>query len=85
MYPGWKSWGGEFGIYSNNGKKTSKIEPLFNRMIAFDTMIIVFMDFIILLIFQKIKHENHSFYIIIQEKNDLKNKQRYLNLTVHYG
>ena len=37
--PGWKkSWGGEFGIYSNNGKKCmKKIEPLFNRMIAFDT------------------------------------------------
>ena len=37
--PGWKkSWGGEFGIYSDNGKKCiKKIEPLFNRMIAFDT------------------------------------------------
>ncbi len=37
--PGWeKSWGGEFGIYSNNGKKcVKKIQPLFNRMVAFDT------------------------------------------------
>ncbi|MDC0914959.1 2OG-Fe(II) oxygenase [Candidatus Pelagibacter sp.] len=37
--PGWKkSWGGEFGIYSNDGKKcVKKIEPLFNRLIAFDT------------------------------------------------
>lgn len=37
--PGWKkSWGGEFGIYSKNGKKcVKKIEPLFNRLIAFDT------------------------------------------------
>lgn len=37
--PGWKkSWGGEFGIYSNNGTKcVKKIEPLFNRLIAFDT------------------------------------------------
>ena len=37
--PGWKkSWGGEFGIYSNNGKKcVKKIEPIFNRMVAFDT------------------------------------------------
>ncbi len=37
--PGWKkNWGGEFGIYSNNGKKCiKKIAPLFNRIIAFDT------------------------------------------------
>ena len=37
--PGWeKSWGGEFGIYSNDGKKcVKKVEPLFNRLIAFDT------------------------------------------------
>ena len=33
-----KSWGGEFGIYSNNGKKClKKVEPIFNRLIAFDT------------------------------------------------
>jgi len=37
--PGWKrSWGGEFGIYSDGGKKCEKkIEPIFNRLIAFDT------------------------------------------------
>lgn len=36
---GWKSeWGGEFGIYSNNGKKVfKKIPPIFNRLVAFDT------------------------------------------------
>ena len=34
----WKKWGGEFGIYSNNGKKViKKIPPIFNRLIAFDT------------------------------------------------
>ena len=32
------TWGGEFGIYSNNGKKClKKIDPIFNRLIAFDT------------------------------------------------
>ncbi len=37
--PNWKeSWGGEFGIYSNNGKRcVKKIEPIFNRLVAFDT------------------------------------------------
>ncbi len=36
---GWKnSWGGEFGIYSRNGKNCiKKISPIFNRLIAFDT------------------------------------------------
>ena len=36
---GWKkNWGGEFGIYSNNGKKiVKKIPPIFNRLVAFDT------------------------------------------------
>ena len=35
----WKdSWGGEFGIYENKGKKcVKKIPPLFNRFLAFDT------------------------------------------------
>jgi len=37
--PGWKkNWGGEFGVYSNNGKTClKKIEPLFNRLVVFDT------------------------------------------------
>lgn len=36
---GWKkSWGGEFGLYSNDGNKLVKsISPLFNRCIIFDT------------------------------------------------
>jgi Rps23 Pro-64 3,4-dihydroxylase Tpa1-like proline 4-hydroxylase len=36
---GWKkNWGGEFGLYSKNGKKClKKISPIFNRLIAFDT------------------------------------------------
>lgn len=35
----WKSnWGGELGLYSSNGKKClKKVEPLFNRIIIFDT------------------------------------------------
>ena len=37
--PNWKkNWGGEFGIYSNRGERcVKKIEPIFNRLIAFDT------------------------------------------------
>ena len=37
--PKWKKkWGGEFGIYSNNGKNcVKKIDPIFNRLVAFDT------------------------------------------------
>lgn len=36
---GWKkAWGGEFGIYDKNGNKClKKIEPIFNRLLAFDT------------------------------------------------
>lgn len=39
LNPGWeKSWGGEFGLYDNTGRNCIKeVEPLFNRMIAFDT------------------------------------------------
>ena len=35
----WKpSWGGEFGLYDNQGKRClKKIEPIFNRLIVFDT------------------------------------------------
>ena len=85
--PGWKkSWGGEFEFILITEKNASKrFEPLFNRMIAFDTHDYSFHGLPNPINFPKIKHENHSFYIIIQEKNDLKNKQRYLNLTVHYG
>lgn len=32
------SWGGEFGLYDNKGKKCiKKIEPIFNRLVVFDT------------------------------------------------
>lgn len=32
------SWGGEFGLYDSKGKKCiKKIEPIFNRLIVFDT------------------------------------------------
>lgn len=36
---GWeRSWGGEFGIYSNDGEKLEKsVAPLFNRCVIFDT------------------------------------------------
>ena len=36
---GWKkNWGGEFGLYSKDGKKClKKIAPVFNRFVAFDT------------------------------------------------
>lgn len=39
LNPGWeKSWGGEFGLYDKTGQNCLKeVEPLFNRMIAFDT------------------------------------------------
>jgi hypothetical protein len=39
LNPGWKnSWGGEFGIYNNDGKKLiKKIKPLFNRLVVFDS------------------------------------------------
>lgn len=39
LNPGWqKGWGGEFGLYDNKGEKLiKKIEPIHNRLIAFDT------------------------------------------------
>jgi len=39
LNPGWKeSWGGEFGIYNNNGTKLiKKVPPLFNRLVVFDS------------------------------------------------
>jgi hypothetical protein len=39
LNPNWKkSWGGEFGIYNNNGTKlVKKVEPLFNRLVVFDS------------------------------------------------
>ena len=39
LTPGWKpDWGGEFGIYSENGTELVKaVEPLFNRCVIFDT------------------------------------------------
>lgn len=39
LNPGWKNgWGGEFGLYDNEGEKmVKKIEPLFNRLVIFDT------------------------------------------------
>lgn len=37
--PGWKkNWGGEFGVYNKDGSRClKKINPIFNRLIAFDT------------------------------------------------
>jgi Rps23 Pro-64 3,4-dihydroxylase Tpa1-like proline 4-hydroxylase len=39
LNPKWKNdWGGEFGLYDKNGIKClKKIEPLFNRLVIFDT------------------------------------------------
>lgn len=39
LNPNWqKSWGGEFGIYDNDGEKLVKaVEPIMNRCVIFDT------------------------------------------------
>jgi Rps23 Pro-64 3,4-dihydroxylase Tpa1-like proline 4-hydroxylase len=39
LNPGWKKeWGGEFGVYDENGVNClKKIEPIFNRLVVFDT------------------------------------------------
>ena len=39
LNPGWeKSWGGEFGIYNSTGSQLiKKVEPLFNRLVVFDS------------------------------------------------
>lgn len=39
LNPGWKTeWGGEFGVYDQDGVNClKKIEPLFNRLVVFDT------------------------------------------------
>lgn len=39
LNPGWqKDWGGEFGIYDDNGENCiKKVAPLFNRLVVFDT------------------------------------------------
>lgn len=39
LNPGWKpEWGGEFGIYDEEGEKClKKVEPLFNRLVVFDS------------------------------------------------
>lgn len=39
LNPNWeKSWGGEFGLYDNNGENlVKKISPIHNRLLAFDT------------------------------------------------
>tara|TARA_B100001063_G_C16761488_1_gene556175 strand:- start:1774 stop:2550 length:777 start_codon:yes stop_codon:yes gene_type:complete len=39
LNPGWeKNWGGEFGLYNEDGTKLiKKVEPIFNRLIIFDT------------------------------------------------
>jgi Rps23 Pro-64 3,4-dihydroxylase Tpa1-like proline 4-hydroxylase len=39
LNPGWKtSWGGDFGLYNDNGTKLiKKVEPIFNRLVIFDT------------------------------------------------
>lgn len=39
LNPDWRpAWGGEFGIYGETGENCiKKIEPLFNRLVVFDT------------------------------------------------
>lgn len=39
LNPNWQEgWGGEFGIYDENGEKClKKVAPLFNRLVVFDT------------------------------------------------
>jgi len=39
LNPDWEeSWGGEFGIYNKNGTQlVKKVEPLFNRLVVFDS------------------------------------------------
>jgi Rps23 Pro-64 3,4-dihydroxylase Tpa1-like proline 4-hydroxylase len=39
LNPGWElGWGGEFGLYNEDGTKLiKKIEPIFNRLVIFDT------------------------------------------------
>lgn len=39
LNPGWqKSWGGEFGIYNEDGStQVKKIAPIFNRLVVFDS------------------------------------------------
>ena len=39
LNPGWQpGWGGEFGIYDSTGDKLiKKVEPIFNRLVIFDT------------------------------------------------
>ena len=39
LNPGWKSgWGGEFGLYNENGTELiKKVDPIFNRLVIFDT------------------------------------------------
>ena len=39
LNPGWEeSWGGEFGIYNSNGTQLiKKVDPLFNRLVVFDS------------------------------------------------
>jgi len=39
LNPGWEeSWGGEFGVYNEDGSKLlKKVPPLFNRLVVFDS------------------------------------------------
>ena len=39
LNPGWeKGWGGEFGLYNEDGTELiKKVEPIFNRLVIFDT------------------------------------------------
>ena len=39
LNPGWEeTWGGEFGLYNSNGTQLiKKVEPLFNRLVVFDS------------------------------------------------
>ena len=39
LNPGWENgWGGEFGLYNENGTELiKKVDPIFNRLVIFDT------------------------------------------------
>jgi len=39
LNPGWEeSWGGEFGVYNEDGSKLiKKVSPIFNRLVVFDS------------------------------------------------
>ena len=81
-----KKYGGTLGLYNSNGKKLIKsIEPKFNRLIIFNTN-----DYSYHGIPDKINYPKTNprksiipfFLHLLKEKSQ---KQKYQNLTVHFG